>query len=53
MSNCMACHQGAVWTAAGPAPFPAADPRVAPAGDPRFQAATRLDFMWSIAREAH
>jgi hypothetical protein len=49
----MACHQGAVWTAAGPAPFLPPTRGSRPPGDPRFQAATRLDFMWSIAREAH
>lgn len=52
-SNCMACHQGAVWTAAGPAPFLPPTRGARHADDPRFRAATRLDFMWSIAREAH
>lgn len=53
MSNCMACHQGAVWTAAGPAPFLPPTRGARPPDDPRFRSATRLDFMWSIAREAH
>lgn len=53
MSNCMACHQGAVWTAAGAAPFLPPTRGSRTAGDPRFRAATRLDFMWSIARETH
>lgn len=53
MSNCMACHQGAVWSASGPAPFLPPTRGSRAADDPRFQAATRLDFMWSIGREAH
>jgi hypothetical protein len=51
-SNCMACHQGAVWTAAGPAPFLPVTRGARPPDDPLFRTGTRLDFMWSIAREA-
>ncbi|HEV2818737.1 MAG TPA: hypothetical protein VGW40_16125 [Allosphingosinicella sp.] len=51
-SNCMACHQGAVWAPGGAAPFlPVTRGPRAP-GDPRFARGTRLDFMWSIATEA-
>jgi hypothetical protein len=51
-SNCMACHQGAVWTAFGAAPFLPVTRGPRGADDPRFAGATRLDFMWSIATEA-
>lgn len=51
-SNCMACHQGAVWTANGAAPFLPVTRGPRAANDPRFAAGTRLDFMWSIATEA-
>ena len=51
-SNCMACHQGAVWTPTGPAPFLPVTRGARPPDDPRFRTGTRLDFMWSIAREA-
>jgi len=51
-SNCMACHQGAVWTASGPAPFLPVTRGARSPGDPLFRTGTRLDFMWSIATEA-
>lgn len=51
-SNCMACHQGAVWTPAGPAPFLPVMRGSRPPDDPLFRTGTRLDFMWSIATEA-
>jgi len=51
-SNCMACHQGAVWTAGGPAPFLPVTRGARRSDDPLFRTGTRLDFMWSIAREA-
>jgi hypothetical protein len=51
-SNCMACHQGAVWTANGAAPFLPVTRGPRRPDDPRFAGATRLDFMWSIATEA-
>jgi len=51
-SNCMACHQGAVWTASGAPPFLPVTRGARVANDPRFAGATRLDFMWSIATEA-
>jgi hypothetical protein len=51
-SNCMACHQGAVWTANGAPPFLPVTRGARRADDPRFIGATRLDFMWSIATEA-
>ena len=51
-SNCMACHQGAVWTPGGAAPFLPVTRGPRPANDPRFATGTRLDFLWSIATEA-
>jgi len=51
-SNCMACHQGAVWTPGGAAPFLPVTRGPRRPDDPRFAAGTRLDFMWSIATEA-
>lgn len=51
-SNCLACHQGAVWTPAGPAPFLPVTRGSRPPDDPLFRSGTRLDFIWSIAREA-
>ena len=51
-SNCMACHQGAVWTPSGAAPFLPVTRGPRAADDPRFARGTRLDFMWSIATEA-
>ena len=36
-SNCMACHQGAVWTPSGAAPVPAGDARPAPARRPALR----------------
>lgn len=51
-SNCVSCHQGAVWTASGAPPFLPPTRGRRPDGDPRFRDATRLDFMWSIAEEA-
>lgn len=51
-SNCLACHQGAVWTPNGAAPFLPVTRGPRPADDPRFAGGTRLDFMWSIATEA-
>jgi hypothetical protein len=52
-SNCLACHQGAVWTPAGAPPFLPVTRGGRATDDPRFAGATRLDFMWSIALEAH
>jgi len=51
-SNCLACHQGAVWTPNGAAPFLPVTRGPRAAGDPRFVDGTRLDFLWSIATEA-
>jgi hypothetical protein len=51
-SNCLACHQGAVWRRGGAPPFLPVTRGARAAGDPRFRDATRLDFMWSIALEA-
>lgn len=51
-SNCMACHQGAVWTAAGAPAFLPVTRGARRPGDPRFAGAMRLDFMWSLATEA-
>ena len=52
VSNCMACHQGAVWTPSGPAPFLPVTRGARPPDDPLFRTGMRLDFMWSIATEA-
>lgn len=51
-SNCMACHQSAVWTASGAPPFLPVTRGARAANDPRFAGSMRLDFMWSIATEA-
>lgn len=51
-SNCMTCHQGAVWTPAGAPPFLPVTRGARRSDDPLFAAGTRLDFMWSIATEA-
>jgi hypothetical protein len=55
-SNCMTCHQRALW------PMPSASPPenrpwlpvtrgAAAAGDPLFRTRTKLDFLWSLALE--
>jgi hypothetical protein len=51
-SNCMTCHQSAVWTPAGAPPFLPVTRGARRPNDPRFATGTRLDFMWSIATEA-
>lgn len=52
VSNCMACHQSAVWTPGGAAPFLPVTRGARAPDDPLFRTGTRLDFMWSIATEA-
>jgi len=48
-SNCMTCHQRAVWPARNFLPVTRGG--MAP-GDPYFKGVTRLDFLWSIAFES-
>lgn len=54
-SNCMTCHQRAVWT--DPAPhflFHLPVTRGAtPDDDPRFRNRTKVDFLWSLARNGN
>ena len=51
-SNCVACHQGAVWTPSGAPAFLPVRRGARAADDSLFRTGTRLDFMWSIATEA-
>lgn len=48
-SNCMTCHQRAVWR---PASFLPVTRGGLPANDPFFTNKTKLDFLWSIAFES-
>jgi hypothetical protein len=48
-SNCMTCHQRAVWP--GRDFLPVTRGALAP-NDPYFKDATRLDFLWSVAFES-
>jgi hypothetical protein len=52
-SNCMTCHQQAVWTANGAPSFLPITRGPRPPDDPLFRTGTRLDFLWSVAFEAN
>jgi hypothetical protein len=55
-SNCMSCHQRALWPVP-PAPLPERRPWLpvtrgpADPADPLFRTRTKLDFLWSLALE--
>ena len=51
-SNCMTCHQGAVWTPQGAADFMPVTRGPRRPDDPLFRTGTRLDFLWSVAFES-
>jgi hypothetical protein len=50
-SNCMTCHQRAVWPS-GPGDFLPVTRGARPANDPVFRNSTKLDFLWSISLES-
>lgn len=52
-SNCMTCHQQAVWRANGPPSFLPITRGARPPDDPLFRIGTKLDFLWSVALEAN
>jgi hypothetical protein len=49
LSNCMTCHQRAVWP---PVAFLPVTRGALPAGDPFFANRTRADFLWSVVLES-
>jgi hypothetical protein len=51
-SNCMTCHQKAVWGANGPVSFLPVTRGARRPDDPIFQNTTKLDFLWSIGLES-
>ncbi len=52
-SNCMTCHQRAVWHEATPRPsFLPVTRGAAPESDPLFVNGTQADFLWSLLLEA-
>lgn len=51
-SNCMTCHQRAVWSAATPVPaFLPVTRGAAPENDPIFANGTKVDFLWALLME--
>ncbi|WP_246724979.1 hypothetical protein [Rhizobium ruizarguesonis] len=52
-SNCMTCHERAVWTEAGDAAFLPITRGLAPVNDPIFTKGTKADFLWSLLFEGN
>ncbi|MDX0426973.1 hypothetical protein [Sinorhizobium medicae] len=51
-SNCMTCHQRAIWTEPD-ATFLPITRGAAPANDPIFRNSTKVDFLWSLPLEGN